>query len=917
MVSHRPAASRPGPPPRSTPITIHSFFFDGMQHLNGLNFAITRLAATRTYDGVAVAAGVERYDRLVSIAPASPKPTMVLFNDRLDQVMGSGRNSTGTGDIWVVQHTDLTDETFVYVLNTANPSFAGGMFSDQSQYIVTHLLKRSPDAYDVLLGSRPNEAYRPFDAIVCLGSIWLVCGVWARATSNDPWVPSGYGLVRSNDLGATWSRYTDDLALGEEPGRPRGSPWMAQNYYTPGFRQTSGTLLTAVIAAVDYRNNTGVPTPNGCTVDVAGIQRQNSADPWRTDHEVSPSIYINPTLRLTKAHLGGIGLTHAHSCGLLRNGDDLVLIISIGDTQPRNRLIKATLRNFFVQSGIDYTVPGNWMFDLDWHGSYDRNPSDLNDGDGQLGYQPVGMCQHPTDTGALLMGADLEGNGIVKVSVGTDGKAKVEHVYGVQSSLSDGRVLVPSVFIIKTPRPESGPYAAYIANLREDISDALSAKWNRVILSTDGEHWFMAQRGDEDLGAGQPVISGGYVYISKPQTTGMSRVPFPTRVVSARPLLIGAGGRNYVKDGFDFVLTPNSGHTITVITRGANGLFTEPLVSTPIDPQPPTQINQILRIDAVERPQTKTKQIGYYVVDSHNGGPTSFQVGLLQRCSRVWILPAKGLPREKTTELSTDWGAGLPPNFTNQNRSLCTAVQNRWMPHVLSNVFNIPTGYPLRFDLYSTSSPDPMSDVQRYYLAPEFAVDGEGTPGYPLPPDDGLTHPAEFVALSGFSAPHDWTLLVAGMMSDASWDHCFTRTTRLYDLCTFYGDANNYVSFSADAAGLGLKVSVRSGGVDLPPFNVGADWFWTRDSALLLGVSYSGATGKLVVAASLGGGAVNTASAALGTAFTAPLAKLQFSDASATKANEFRWIGGQIDDSTSTSESDLISQLNTLGFLPL
>lgn len=143
-------------------------------------------------------------------------------------------------------------------------------------------------------------------------------------------------------------------------------------------------------------------------------------------------------------------MTHVHSGGLLKSGSNLVLCLAVGDTQLYNRVVKWTLTNYFSAiPAPDYSVASNWGKDNNWHGSYDPDTTIASDGDGEEGAQFVGCSQHPTDQGALLVGSDLTSDAVAKLSIDSNGKAKFEHVFGLQSSISLKGVFQPSAFIMK------------------------------------------------------------------------------------------------------------------------------------------------------------------------------------------------------------------------------------------------------------------------------------------------------------------------------------------------------------------------------------------------------------------------------------------------------------------------------------
>lgn len=918
-----------------------TFRFNTTHIVSGTTFDFLRSKPTRTYDGVSVSAGVPRYDRTVSLLPASPAHEQVLTTGYAAMLMASGVNRAGTDFLWVVltdDGGDVAGSKKLYIVNKADPHFNGTIFTDSNDFKQTTLTRRAPNVFDMMLGAESDRAYYPRAAVVVPGAVWVGCEV--QTLVSGVWAPAGWALVRSEDEGANWKVYQNDLASPESRTQPRGAAWSAQNYFTPGQRQTStSALLRAFLCFTDYRNNNPDilnPYPGGATVNILGILRPDTANGWKTDYE--NGTVVNKSLQLRGSDLGGNAfMSHVHCCGLLRNGNDLVLVISIGDTQRYNRLVKMTLARYFdptLPAPPDYTVVSNWTINTDWHGSYDRLPGDPSDGDGQAGWQCVGMCQHPSDAGALLVGSDIGSNVITKLSIDANGKAKFEFVYGVNSSYSDSLWANPDTFVIRNPTPErygaaASPAVAWFAQEQFPSTDQ---HYNRALLSWTGgaDSWSSVARADQasanSIVARDP-LGNWWLYIQS--GVYLKRFLLSSVNLRWRPLLVGPGGRNFVRDNFDLDQDSGAHAQLTTILRSSvDGQFHDG--ATLIDPQPPTMINKLFKVRTVERPFDGSRRAGWFYMDKSGGvDHLAFARGMsTQRRTRVWVLDAtKTLDRVKTTIYLSAWSdhtGRLPPptHDANGNRTLDIVARDRWFPNVYSGaLFLDPIVDTLATDIYSATGAG-GGDIQLYYVAPEFGTDGEGTPGYPLPPDDGSTvYPNESATIRSFATGENFTLLLAGMMGDSTWDHCFDRTNKVYDLCTWYKDADNYIKVSADTANFALKITIRVGGITHENSTIGG-WYWTRDSALLLGLSYttSGTNPKrLTIVASLGGGFVQTATIDTTNPLAPGMNELRFRDAATNESDatvhECRWIGGSIDETNATDVSGLQTQLETLAFL--
>ncbi|MGE3107504.1 MAG: hypothetical protein AB7G11_13345 [Phycisphaerales bacterium] len=465
-------------------------------------------------------------------------------------------------------------------------------------------------------------------------------------------------------------------------------------------------------------------------------------------------------------------------------------------------------------------------------------------------------------------------------------------------------------------------YDNYIAEFSEP-------GWQRVIYSPTGgaDSWCMIQRGDEGVARGLIVGDSIYMETQPGQTDAVRlfRFPKPARVVTCRPLLVGSGGQNFVKDSFDAGSYGN-GHDLITIDRDTSGNFVDPDTMSVISPPPPTRINRILLVKGTPRSvddEIVDSAIGQFVVDRVGGDMASPAFTrsanqALQRCLRTWILDATGheLQRSKTTGFVSQWSSGVEPDMP-AGFQLQLASRNRWTPVVCSNAYLLPENIFafLRTTLYSTDAGNSVQDAQRYYLAPEFAGEDTAVPGYPLPPHASGSSADEDAKVVGFSIQNNWTLFLAGMVGDATWDQCFYPLDN-YTLYTLYGNSTNHIRIIADTQQRRLLIIVAYNG-DARTFVING-WYWVRDSALLLGLAYSSSTQKLTIVGSLAGGRVQTATqiGTGGVSFNSALTELQCRDTVASTVREFRTIGGKIIDDTTQTEAQMKSALVALDFLP-
>ncbi len=191
--------------------------------------------------------------------------------------------------------------------------------------------------------------------------------------------------------------------------------------------------------------------------------------------------------------------------------------------------------------------------------------------------------------------------------------------------------------------------------------------------------------------------------------------------------------------------------------------------------------------------------------------------------------------------------------------------------------------------------------------------------------------PDEILDITGFGLEESFTLLMAGMMPSDDWNHRTPRSGDYWPLFTLWGDDKNWIEFGAvvseDPDSGAFRVRMMANGDMLDDFDwprtndatLVDDQYWSRNSQLLVGLSWNASTHALSVLASLGGDAPRHIGIATAPApeFSQSFDLLKFRGAE-DEVVSFRWFGGKAISGTALpalGANSMAEQFMSLAFL--
>ncbi len=831
-----------------------------------------------------------RYEPELTLA-AAPVVEQVRETDADTDLLGSGLDHDGVTPLLV-----LYDRSYriLDVFNVAGDDLlqAEATGAGRHRFDISGFYRP-----DMLLGAEPRIAHEPIGAAVCHGLIVLQCKVWYNLRDDaDFWRAVATSFFISQDAGQSWELFHQDEWVQDY--WDRGREWCLQNWWP---MDTDPIPREAFFVATDYRHNTGA---RGGRTYLFGAQRLGLGTTWTVD----PVVVLYDEEGERNEHF------HAAAAAPLPAGG-LGVLTSVGDAQPRNRIVSQT------RADRDYTAPG-WATNALFHGSQPRDldvdPRDDDWSDdqpqdkdvGKEGNQFVGCSPGPT-LGDVLVGADLTSEQIMRLP-GADLLAEhpqTRHVYGLGLSNDNDR---SEVFLIRTPTPEmGGPYASrYSPRSLGDVPD--TAK--RVLYSRDGVDW--VQILGPEGGKFNSCVHGDHVYVdSFVNSTGVQRVALPT-TLARQPLRVGAGG--YQRGIAKPAAGGTSYGTFAELERNHDGLWLHEGV--PLDPQPPTD-GQVYHVTASRFDASSWVGKISLSGDATDVGQAVPGDALQLRC---WIM------NNLTSSLMHP---GIQLRDTAGNviflRRPSYASVGHWFP-VLGVTQGVIEPEQLTQLRVLSSSSDEKDDAD-FFVALDTFVEGVGLADYALPPDvspdeSGTAYPDEIAAVTGFQCEPAWTITLAGQLPPDSWDAAI-ETTHTWPLATLWGDDENYIELIATSSPTEdghLEASIVSGGVEVARLQSEAT-YWSRGTAVLVSVSDPGDGTGVQMTASLGAREVHEATVLGGEPSASPAlppTALRFSshhgsssDGTAVHVTPMLWWGGEVDPSQSYNSVERGERLQTLSFL--
>lgn len=316
------------------------------------------------------------------------------------------------------------------------------------------------------------------------------------------------------------------------------------------------------------------------------------------------------------------------------------------------------------------------------------------------------------------------------------------------------------------------------------------------------------------------------------------QMPAPIGQTRRRPVRVGPGGSNLMVAGAWTLGGPSAGNEQTALAV-SDGQLVKPDTSAPFDTQPPCDRRGWM----LHRPSGGGTNLG--ILRPTGGG--SIAAGPV---TYVAFARADG---QRTARIRIRVGDG----GSNNGSFLTWIVEgNRgWYPLVYRGT--VAAGAP-----YEPSLTHQATNASRIFIVPAALYEGHGPVGYiPAPgttgPDEQLSVP---VALSGAT----WTAAALLGVPGPYWDLTLGATV---PLCTFYGDADNHVAVSYDAATHQIDAVVTSGGSEVGTIEL-AGVYLVGDDTIRLAIQQAG--GDLSLTAIVHGNEVKSDSLASETLAVAP-----------------------------------------------
>ncbi len=937
---------------------------------SGLDKEFSRAIVTIDPDGTRVDPGVPRFDESVRIAAVPGSYTEVLGGGIAGYLLASGVDGNGTDGLLLylnvshgrfrIYQNDSTTPLYDYALNVRD--VGPNTFAAYAPPKPTTFLDLLDNGTGV--GAR---ALQPKTAVIFHGAVVVAGPVWIRQ-SDGKYELSGWGFALSNNKGAPGSWLTfvhdsDPLQQGQLYV-PRGREWCMRAAPIHGARGQANPLSCSICCS-DYVFK---DQPGGQAVSGRAYYFQILRPGVGSNWTVGQGAYQDKLKVFDIRPTAFRKLNHAHSCVATEwtppdsEAQGVQLMVSIGDNRVHNRFIRFTHPSYLG----DYTT--GWTVQENYHGKADAatGPAEATESP-----QPVVALFGPSP-GEIIWTADLRSEWLflMRLPNGDDlpDQARLEHLYGFGTGVGHGFVSGqfdpprsrPVLMAVSQARPEvSGHSLAAVYD--EESHTGYEPDARRILFCPDSskpKEWTQILATHSDGSSPTVAIHAGYIYFAS-FGTGIRRIPIPSltpasapTLKSLRPMLVGCGGKNLVKElcFFEDVLNPSNPATVTPIQKISN--FPPQWQDGSLPPMPiaPTLADRGLKL----RTQ-RSNSAGYYarvrvssdVSTSWNTLPPGYQwvtqpTGPVQvRRFRAWLRDG-----------SFDQAAQITPNKTHAlyvrlwdetgvNRAGAVnecSVRDRWVPCTNISVQTIADtrALGLRFNAYTSGSDTDKEDNYGYILIAE-ALDGNGALPYPLAPPPEAEGPDEHLAVTGFSLATtvNWWIKVAGMMPIANWDHYAARgvfnqgtaqfdSDRRWPLLTLWAADDRYVEFLADCENRGFMIRYRTdSGSPVQSVAFGDQkQIWLPDSPWLLAIGFDSVLNRLDVGASLAGDTVRRITGGIPWTAGAPFTKLRFRGATGgygIGANgevcESRVIGGEINPGSTLGYDALPSAFANLGFL--
>ncbi len=830
-----------------------------------------------------------------------------------------------------------------------------------------------------LLGTlTPNSpigslCFDPTTMLVVHGTLVALCRV-SRKIATGQWQIQGIGLCYSTNLGKSWVKYWTDLDSPRDLGRLRLAGWEMTNYYTP-YVADGKSPLEVFIPFSDYRT-AGLPNPStGGRIAWFKMSRTSRTDslvplwgpggPGTNDHRMACFTLDSNPADLRYCHVHAVGVCEYTPPG---KKPGLQILAGVGDGA-----VSSILR-ILVKDPAQYwlsTLPGgtpNWSIQPNFHGRADTaviDPVTAGPGVGEhqnldqvTGLQFVG-CGPGYDPGTLILGSDAVGEGVVLLQPGNAPDSKPQ----IQSLATDfGSITKSNCFYVRVDRPER-PTRTVACGMK--ITPYANG---RPIRGPVDLIWFSRESGRpgtwgcisyENIEERYSLLNDSIYALSNGGTKFVKISLPPTR--AGRPLLIGPGGSQWLRD--DPTRLNVSGLQVQRCPRDTQGRWLYPSAdgSTTlgvIDPQPPVMVDAVFRVrkkledanggmmltvsGSQTHPRTGSQLLESARLDPLPGDPPSdpprpMWLRAFFRNTPVDLdLASYDANRNPTSFDVTTSFDGVPRGIAD----MYLVAQDRWQAVNCAVHSSVGTGEWFSFICRSRTA---SSDSDGIIAFSEFLSDTYRGPGYPLPPDQpecwpepppdfpgwgcfprATDFPDELAQINALGLNGNWTLLLAGMCADDSWDQ-FTLTDPtdnahvLFSLLTAQSEGARITlraTTRVDAsANVGLTLCYQAAAKATELRRILSPVSFHRNRPVLLALTCNSSLRRLTLTAAASGNILPPLVVSTPIA-TEAFAKLSFSgpDGQGT-VSAFQWLAMKTE-SRVLSDAEILSQFQTLGFFP-
>ncbi len=887
-----------------------TFRFDQQPILDPpLQFVFNRFAPSIAEDGSVVPANQPRYRGVRLLSPV-PQVTLVpgTNGEAAANILATGVAADGVTPVWVVaEYSKVKLEIYL-----------GALPSTPYVYSMSYngLKGNLMDAMAQSVDNLPGEAWRPVAGAVCHGFIVLQCNVAVPGAAG--WNSSRIGFMTCNlaDLSGPqnrwWRRHAISDALSPLPKDVGlGSFWSLQNWWST---QRDGTPPTkAWIAATDYHS---APNKDGGTSFVFPIQRSSATSgDWTASAVVElPGRWNDPTNR-----------SHAHSIGLSKYGEHgMIALGSRGDSVGNAAVYTWTIDDEaqYAAGAIPRAGGYNWFQAGGvWTGPTVRNgildPLLVNPQTRAKGNQFIGLAPGPTE-GTFLAGSDEVTDSLWLTSnlltPGADltftTPYRISQTLPLLGAGNDGPWRHYLCFHLRTSAPNA-LHGAYIGQLAPSQNDMDGWNNQRVIYSPDGEHW--SQVWSHFEGTQVPVwLADGRIWAGsygKHSGNGVRSIPVPD-LVSARPLAISPGGRNAA------TASPSVSDTGLGVSVAVN-----PALPSGITPPPCT--GPWYRVqNAPPSLGAGSFALGRYRL------ATGVPAGTKEVSIKLWVrqdLPSEGgIPSSLIlmAKLRSSNAAGSPPSVRSSinSSSIDISAQGQWMPVVLTT--DLTTWANMGswdaqggvLDLVLSNAWD-MAGPASFYFAVE-SVSWGMSPPYPGTVETLL--PQERGEISGFSVPGNWTVFMAGMVPQASWDNSWAGTDPV-ERPLFSILSESGLSWIDVIAGRSQSsIILRPGGAAEGPSDEIMSYNWWPGSPAYFAVTFCSEWNGFILHGNVGNSKLKSTYAVHAT-LDSPAAAIILGSGDGVRVTDFDWFGGAIvpGEATKADAEGVFGSLPMLRGLPM